>query len=127
MAGRRQGSMIEATVSWSMDSRSRFGVAESEEVKFFFLLRMLRQPTLRVLQLVMEGAAHTSDTFPCVCAALAQDGSSAAPDIYHCTDSAAVVMPAPTEQRMSLSPTLKPPSASVSASGMLALDVLPTC
>ena len=52
-----------------------------------------------------------------------------APDLllfYHSTEMAAVVMPAPTEQRISLSPGSRLSSTSISAIGMLALEVLPT-
>jgi hypothetical protein len=45
---------------------------------------------------------------------------------YHWTATAAVVTPAPTEQRISLSPGSRLSSISASASGMLALEVFPT-
>ena len=47
-------------------------------------------------------------------------------DHYHSTEIAAVVMPAPTEQRISLSLGLRSFCISSIAKGMLALEVLPT-
>ncbi len=46
---------------------------------------------------------------------------------HHSTETAAVVMPAPTAQSISLSPDCSLSSISIRASGMLALDVLPNC
>ena len=45
--------------------------------------------------------------------------------VYHSTDIAAAVIPAPTEQNTSLSCGCMPFSISISANGILALDVLP--
>lgn len=45
---------------------------------------------------------------------------------YHSMVTAAVVIPAPTEQRISLSPRESVSWTSVMARGMLALEVLPT-
>ena len=45
---------------------------------------------------------------------------------YHCTEMAAVVIPAPTEHKSSRSPDRRFSSISARAKGMLALEVLPT-